>query len=114
MQFIAGTNDMQSDPDFDGFSNYNELKRGTPMNVAQIPIVPATYRLVHDVEASTSEIECYELVVKNVATLGFNNRIQLTIIENQDAVVNKAISVKAIKTVSGSSKVIDYSAGEFQ
>lgn len=114
MQFIAGTNDAAGDPDFDGASNYTELKRNTPMNTALTRVVPSTYRLVPDEEASTPEIECFELVVKDVATLGFDNRIQLTIIENQDAVVNKAVSVRAERKVSGSSHVIDFSAGDFK
>jgi hypothetical protein len=114
MQFIAGTNDMLGDPDFDGQSNYMELKRNTPMNSALAKVVPSSYFLVPDNEKSTAEIECYELIVKDVATLGFDNRIQITVVQNQDAVVNKAILVKAEKRVQYNSRVVDFDAGDFK
>ncbi len=107
IEFKAGTNPASGDPDFDGMSNFNEIKLGLPPLVPNFQVnsvLPMHYQLKG--VSSDADRECFSLKVQNVNTIGSNNVIQVYLMEKSASVVNEVVDRVAEKSFDGSARFL--------
>ncbi len=115
MTIIAGQNQALFDPDADGFINYNEIKLGTPTKISNSRMLLTKSRKTNLVQKEQfNGQDCFQLKVDDIATIGWNNTIQVTVIEHAAVNDTKYITRIAEKVQEGSSTgTIIFSNGDF-
>lgn len=81
--FVAGSQEVQLDPDGDKTSNYNEVKLGTPIKFANDRLMgfkPFKYDL--NVVSDDAEHTCYSLEINDIKMLQDVEKFRLFLLEN--------------------------------
>lgn len=105
IELKSGTSPANGDPDFDGVSNYQEIKTGMPVAVSNDQFTGATpYRYDLEVVSASGLQECYRLRVYDVNTAGPNNLIRVHIVQTTPVILNRRLYQVAEKRYSGDSK----------
>lgn len=90
MAFLPGRVETMLDPDNDGVNSYNELKFFTPPAYPNDKVLGLrSYDYDLSVVSQDARHDCYRLVVRNVATIGGDNRIRAYIMENTTIIDDK-------------------------
>lgn len=113
IQFIAGASDAHADPDNDGSSNLREIKEGTPLqkqNDSVPGLIPAVYTMIQTDPVK----QCYRLDVTDLATLGINNIIRISVIENLAVVENRSVLHSAVAPLEQKSNHVDFPIGSIK
>ena len=113
---IAGTNAVSGNPGSDGMNNYLKLKLGYPVGLDYRKITglkPRVWSMVKDA-SSDPAVECYKLNVSDIAILGSDNNIRVTLIQNTAVVDDKPILKTARAKFVGKSKSFTLSPGDFK
>ena len=115
LPIVPGQNQSMLDYDNDLVNNYLELKLGSSTQLDNRMALHTKDRVITTTKQdSTNGDECYNLKVDNVRTVGRDNQIQVSVIE--DAVNGKAKYMlrKAVKTQSGfSTGTINFNNNDF-
>jgi hypothetical protein len=91
LAFIAGMNETSLDPDSDAVTNYNEVKKGTPINFANSDLLgfnPFAYEL-----NQTSQKEgkfCYNLSISNISMINSAQKFRLHMMESTAIIDTKS------------------------
>ncbi len=112
MAFLPGRVETMLDPDNDGVNSYDELKTFTPPaypNDKILGLKPYAYDL--SVVSQDSRHDCFQLTVRNVATIGPGNRIRAYLMENTTIIDDKRFLRIAETPVSNSTAT--FSASSF-
>jgi hypothetical protein len=116
LPILAGTDGTQLDPFGDGITNYDKIKQGLPTQVSKSSIQNYLTRvttLTHRTSTSP-DVDCYELVVQNVAVFGNINTIQVSVIENAAVLDDKPTIRYAQHSTAGQGTTLTFQPGDFQ
>jgi len=110
---VDGIQEASLDSDFDGFSNYTEVKLYTPVRYPNDQIIglrPYKYNLTTTSQSAAQT--CYELEVTNIAAIGPDNLIRVYILENSAIIDAKRFLRIKERRASGTS--VTFSEMDFQ
>ncbi len=99
---ITGASSLGLDPDFDGLSNYFELKYNTPMLSAN-NIIPNLQQIqvTSNMVSSTAQQDCYSMNINNIAAVTKFDKIKLYLIENTQSYTQKRVLREANVQMQG-------------
>ncbi len=102
LPLTGATNLGSLDPDFDGVSDYQELKLNTPLyfNNAQVPGLKML-QVNLDMTSSNSIQDCYNVDISNLATATQTDQIEMYEMENTQAFSSKRIFRRAVVHMEG-------------
>lgn len=115
MTVIAGQNQALFDPDADAVINYNEIKLGSHTKIANNRLLITKTRKVNMIQKDPQNgQDCFNLKVDDVAIVGWNNSIEITLIEHATVNDTKYFVRTAEKLQEGSSTgTIIFNNGDF-
>jgi hypothetical protein len=113
--FIANTTGAFLDPFADPLNNYNKLKAGLPISISTAKVLNFTARAttLEHVASTTSDNQCYHMIVNNVAALNGGNTIKVSLIQNNAIIDNTPILQTAVRTLDGPSSSIYFVPSDF-
>jgi hypothetical protein len=114
VSFVAATNNLQSNPMNDGLSNYFKLKGGYPIQSSSTSLkdfIPMSYSLAIAPNGDSPTQTCYQVAVKNLATLADQNTIRVYAMETRGATGSVRHMRVAQKNVSNG--VLTLNDGDF-
>jgi hypothetical protein len=103
------------DPFADPLNNYNKLKAGLPISISTAKVLNFTARAttLEHVASTTSDNQCYHMIVNNVAALNGGNTIKVSLIQNNAIIDNTPILQTAVRTLDGPSSSIYFVPSDF-
>ena len=114
IQMIQGTSDLFTDPDQDGLTNYQELKRNTPLrvnnsNVSSLMELTYTGKMV----SSNQDQDCFSYQIRKMPFHSHNDNIRVFIFENTRSIGEKIVFRTAEKQITPYGNV-SLEEGEFR
>jgi len=102
MSMSDATDVSHIDPDFDGLSDYQELKLNSPMRYPNSGVPGLTLlRVMGQKISSDSQKDCYSYSVTNLVTLSHLDRIRIYLLENTKAFSERKVMRVVTKQVYG-------------
>jgi len=114
---IGSASAALADPFGDGITNYSKLKLGMPIQISNRTLSPDFQARATslDLESSPSaDVDCYHMVVENVALTSYSNTIKVMVIQNSSAVDDKPFLQVAERPFSGGQTSVSFLPGDFK
>lgn len=114
IQMIQGTSDLYTDPDRDSLTNYQELKRNTPLRVNN-SLVSGLQQLqyVGKMVSSNQDQDCFSYNIQKMPFHTHNDNIRVFIFENTKSIDEKIVFRVAEKQITPYGNV-SVEEGEFR
>lgn len=114
IQLIQGTSDLYTDPDRDNLTNYQELKRNSPLRVhnnlvSNLESLVYTGRMV----STNSQQDCFSYNIQKIPIHSENDSIRVFLFENTKSIDEKIVFRVAEKQITPYGNV-NISEGEFR
>ncbi len=104
-----------ADPFGDGVTNYMKLKLGLPLAVSEKTLINFKQRQITLVQqASSPDVDCYQMTVNNVALSSLSNTIRVMVVQDSSAAQSKPFMTTAERQLDVSSMSVNFSPGDFK
>jgi hypothetical protein len=114
IQMIEGTSDLYTDPDHDNLTNYQELKRNTPLRVNN-DLVPSLESLLYTgkMVSTNGEQDCFSYTIQKMPFHSKNDKIRVFLFENTKSIDEKIVFRVSEKQITPYGNV-SITEGEFR